>query len=396
MKLIGWNCQGPGRNLDRSKKMGYLDNLMSSTKAQVTFVSEIRTSKYNSTQLNNRFNIADSFVVPSAGFSGGLWLLWTDEVQVTTNFSSHHLILANVVNIAYNIDFVLVCVYGDPQHRQDKVIWDQISIFVHDNLGKPVVCMGDLNNIMCDVDTTSAHVNKYRMRTFNSYVKQCGLFDLGYSGPAYTWTNKCFSSTPVFERLDRCLANAEWCGIYPNTNVFNLPIMFSDHAPILISTESHFRKPKLSFKFGNWWTMEDDFQITAKTAWISSANRPFHARTTHLAGSLKKWCKKKKPLSQQLDNIHEQIKNIQMQPIQVQNHSLEADLILQHEENMTKLIEYYRQRAKKHWATQGDRNTSFFHNAVLKRRRRNRIISISDTHGNNLHDPKDIANEFVK
>uniref|UniRef100_A0ACD5UPN6 Uncharacterized protein n=1 Tax=Avena sativa TaxID=4498 RepID=A0ACD5UPN6_AVESA len=112
MKLIGWNCQGPGRNLDRSKKMGYLDNLMSSTKAQVTFVSEIRTSKYNSTQLNNRFNIADSFVVPSAGFSGGLWLLWTDEVQVTINFSSHHLILATVVNIASNIDFVLVCVYG--------------------------------------------------------------------------------------------------------------------------------------------------------------------------------------------------------------------------------------------------------------------------------------------
>jgi hypothetical protein len=37
----------------------------------------------------------------------------------------------------------------------------------------------------------------------------------------------------------------------------------------------------------------------------------------------------------------------------------------------------------------------FFHNAVLKRRRRNRIVSIRDMRGNTIHDPDDIANEFV-
>jgi hypothetical protein len=74
---------------------------------------------------------------------------------------------------------------------------------------------------------------------------------------------------------------------------------------------------------------------------------------------------------------------------------MEATLIGQYEQTMMKLTEYYRQRAKKHWATQGDRNTSYFHNAVLKRRRRNRIVSIADVHGNHLHDPNDIAAEFV-
>lgn len=395
MKIIGWNCQGAGRDLRSSNRMGYLAKLMYSTRAQVIFVSEIKTSKYNSAQLNNHFSTAGSFVVPSVGRSGGFWLLWNDEVQVNVKFSSFNLILASVVNIATSLDFILVCVYGDPHHRQTRVIWDQIANFVGENLGKPVACLGDLNNIMCDVDTTSSSINKSRMRAFNSYVKQCGLFDLGYSGPAYTWTNKRFSSTPVFERLDRCLANAEWCGLFPNTNVFNLPIMLGDHAPILVSTDSQFRKPKLSFKFENWWTMENDFQKIAKSAWLASANRPFHTRTTNLAGSLKRWCKKKKPLNQQLDSLQEQINNIQMQPIQVQNKSLEANLVAQYEESMTKLTDFYRQRAKKHWATFGDRNTSFFHNAVLKRRRRNRIISIKDAQGNIYHDPDDIANQFV-
>jgi hypothetical protein len=107
-------------------------------------------------------------------------------------------------------------VYGDPHHHLTKTIWDHVSTFVLDNLGKPMVCFGDLNEIMHEVDTNSVNVNKYRMRTFNAYVKQCGLFDLGFSGPAYTWTNKRFSSKPVFQRLDRCLANAEWCGVFPN------------------------------------------------------------------------------------------------------------------------------------------------------------------------------------
>jgi hypothetical protein len=96
------------------------------------------------------------------------------------------MILALVVDKATNVDFVLACIYGDPHHRHTKMIWEHVSNFVHENLGKPVVCLGDLNDIMCGMDTTSINLNKYRMHAFNSYVKQCGLFDLGFSGSAYT------------------------------------------------------------------------------------------------------------------------------------------------------------------------------------------------------------------
>jgi hypothetical protein len=363
---------------------------MKSTNAQITFVSEIRTSRYSSAHLNSRFNTSDSFVV------GGLWLLWSDEVIVSIKFFNHYMILALVVDRTANVEFALTCIYGDPHHRHTKFIWDQISSFVNENLGKPVVCLGDLNDIMCDLETTSTNVNKNRMRAFNSYIKQCGLFDLGFIGPAYTWTNMRFSSKPIFERLDRCIANAEWCGVYPNTNVFNLPIIhsLSDHAPILVTTDSQFRRPKLHFKFENWWTFEEDFKGVAKNAWVSSVNKPFHATTTNLAGNLKRWYKKKKPLQQQLENFQNQINEIQLKPLQMQDHSLQERLAAQYEENLTKLTEFYRQHAKKHWATQGDRNTSFFHNAVQKLKRQNRIVSIKDTHGNNLFDPDDIAKEF--
>ena len=386
-----------GKDLSSSSKMEYLAKLMNSTCAQVTFVSEIRTSRYSSSHLNSQFNNNDSFVVPSVGRSGGLWILWSDEVCVSVKFSNHYMILALVVNKITNVEFVLACVYGDPHHLHTNLIRDHVLNFVNDNIEKPIVCFGDLNDIMCDTETTSLNVNKNRMHAVNNYVKQCGLFDLGFSGPAYTWTNMRVSSRPIFERLDRCLANADWCVMFPNTNIFNLPIIhsLSDHAPILISTDSQFRRPKLHFKFENWWTFEEDFQGIAKNAWDSSVNRPFNVRTNNLAGTLKRWCKKKKPLQHQLDCIQDQINEIQMKPVHLQDYSLQASLVAQYEGNLTKLIEFYRQCAKKHWATKGDRNTSFFHNAVQKRKRRNRIVSIKDTHGNNLFDPDDIAKEFV-
>ena len=131
----------------------------------------------------------------------------SDDVCVSIKLSNHYLIFALVVNRTTNIIFSLVCVYGDPHHRHTRMIWEHISNFVNNNLGKLVSCLGDVNNIMCDVDTTSISVNKYHMCAFYSYVKQCGLFDLGFSGPAYTWTNMRFSSRPIFERLDRCIAN---------------------------------------------------------------------------------------------------------------------------------------------------------------------------------------------
>ena len=84
-----------------------------------------------------------------------------------------------------------------------------------------------------------------------------------------------------------------------------------------------------------------------------------------------------------------------MKPSHEQDHKLEAAPMYRSEENLTKLIEFYSQRAKKHWATWGDRNTSFFHHDVLKRRRKNQIVSITDENNITQFNPDKIAHTFV-
>lgn len=65
MKFIGWNCQGMGKYLSSSNKMEYLARLMASSGA-VSFISNIRNSRYSLSHLNNRAcgKIVDS-AVPS-------------------------------------------------------------------------------------------------------------------------------------------------------------------------------------------------------------------------------------------------------------------------------------------------------------------------------------------
>jgi len=202
-----------------------------------------------------------------------------------------------------------------------------------------------------------------RIDNFCTLVKQCGLMDLGYSGPAYTWTNKRFTTNPTFERLDRCLGDAEWCQTFPSTVIYHLPMLYSDHAPILAVLNPSCPRPRKRFKFQNWWLSEKDFQEVASHAWNQTTGKHFHQRSRYLASSLTKWVKKKKPLTQQLNDIENELSIIQQDPPHLIDHAKEEILIKQHNLITDKITDYYRQLSKKHWATKGDRNTKFFQHA---------------------------------
>lgn len=160
--------------------------------------------------------------------------MWKDDFSIIVVHSNHHLILAHGVRTASNQNFNLVCIYEDPHHLKTNDIWGNVSAFVLENPNTPTFCMGDLNNIMHINEKSGPNpANVAQIRNFCCLVKDCGFFDLCFNGPSYTWTNKRLSTNPTFQRLDRRLANAEWCTAFPAMAIFNLPMIYSDHAPIL-------------------------------------------------------------------------------------------------------------------------------------------------------------------
>jgi len=87
--------------------MFLLARMIYATKPQVTFISEVKSSKIKVDDLIARFNISDSIVVPSRRRSGGLWLMWTDEVQVHVHSFNFHVMLATIVVTSSNLNFDL-------------------------------------------------------------------------------------------------------------------------------------------------------------------------------------------------------------------------------------------------------------------------------------------------
>jgi hypothetical protein len=92
-----------------------------------------------------------------------------------------------------------VCIYGDPHHRTTYAVWAQVLDFVVTYSNLSTLCMGDMNDIMHPNEKSGlGRPDLRRINAFCDHVKQCGFIDLGYSGPAYTWSNKIFSSTLMF------------------------------------------------------------------------------------------------------------------------------------------------------------------------------------------------------
>jgi hypothetical protein len=132
-------------------------------------------------------------------------LLWNQDVSLTVVDSSPKYIFALCSSNLGLKNFGLICIYGDPHHRNTTSIWAQVLDFVVTHRDLPMLCMGDMNEIMhANEKSGPGRPDLCRINAFCDHVKQCGFIDLGYSGPAYTWTNKRFTTSPTFERLDKC------------------------------------------------------------------------------------------------------------------------------------------------------------------------------------------------
>jgi len=350
----------------------------------------------NRTTIINRFNVKDAFVVHSQGQSEGLWLIWTHAVDIAIVEHNPHYILVVCNNTSTSDQFGLVYIYGDPHHRTTSTIWARVLHFVVNHSTLPILAMGDMNELMHPNEKAgSGRPNISHINMLCDYVKQCGLLDLGYNGPAYTWTNKRFNSSPNFQRLDRSLMNIAWCTKYPQTAVYHLPMVQGDHAPIL--TMMHSTRPKTNplFRFENWWLLEQDFNEVAKQSWEKSSRRPFHLKTKYLAYDLKKWRKAKPNISTQLGTIEDLLLQQQSKPPHLQDFSTQKHLISQHEDILRKLEEFHIQRAKKQWAKLGDRNTAYFHQAITKRSRKNTIAYLYNTDGTEATSPNHLADTLL-
>jgi exonuclease III len=252
MNILAWNCRGAGGPW----KKQFLRDLLTSTRADIAFISETKRSSGRSSEYLRIMPLQHSEIVPATGRSGGLWLMWGNHIQLRIFQKTRYYIFAWVQTMD-KPPWILVAVYGDASHRDNPRIWKYIINVAGWN--RPMCCIGDFNAITSIEEKFggSQRMNQ-NSRRFQEFIFQAGLIDLGFKGPAFTWTNKPNSSQGMHERLDQVLATSEWCTLFSDAYVNHMFRIHSDHAPIMLRTR-HNGHGNAKFRIEHWWFTREDF-----------------------------------------------------------------------------------------------------------------------------------------
>jgi hypothetical protein len=234
------------------------------------------------------------------------------------------------------------------------------------------------------------------MSLFRECLDDCGLVDLGFSGPKFTWNNRQSAEDHVKVRLDRAVTNGDFMALFDDCNVENLITTTSDHLAIFINlsklNDITQRAPvQHGFHFEAAWLRAPDYKEVLEKVWIEKAGGDKSLQSTlstlhQVAGSLQDWSREAfGAIRRKIQKIERRLKYLRMEALDESLaviRQLEKDLceLFEHEEIMA------RQRSRVKWLREGDRNTSFFHARATARKRANKIKSLKRDDGSLCDD----------
>ena len=159
--------------------------------------------------------------------------------------------------------------YGHPEASKRIEAW-QLLRFIARMDPYPWICLGDFNEIL-SLDEKFGGSGRQRglMKNFQMALEESGLSELGYKGPKFTRNNGQEGVDFIKERLDRVVANKEWCEAHPDVEVVVGAAICSDHSPIWVFPEGHMgrsRRPHI-FRFEAEWETHKKCQKIIEKTW---------------------------------------------------------------------------------------------------------------------------------
>ncbi|XVF59199.1 hypothetical protein PTKIN_Ptkin07bG0256200 [Pterospermum kingtungense] len=201
MSCLSWNCCG----LENPQTVRALWKILSKEDPKFLFLSEtiLQTEKLERVRMKCEFQ--NCFGVDPEGRSGGLTMMWKDEINLQIKSYSKHHIDAEVTEHS-GLRWRLTGIYGEPDTNLRSQTWSLLWTLARDN-SLPWLCLGDFNELMWLSEKEGGRlIPEWQMRAFRDALEDAKLEDLGYVRHFFTWKRGKHKETLVKERLDRATA----------------------------------------------------------------------------------------------------------------------------------------------------------------------------------------------
>ncbi|XP_071928071.1 uncharacterized protein [Coffea arabica] len=109
---------------------------------------------------------------------------------------------------------------------------------------------------------------------FMNFMEEAEVFDVGFSGSKFTWSNNRRSRARISKRLDRFLVNGSCLDFSNDISVLHLARHPSDHAPLKVSFATQSDNKPRPFRFLNVWTSKPDLLEVIRHVWKQDVGRP--------------------------------------------------------------------------------------------------------------------------
>eukprot|EP00253_Pinus_taeda_P005798 PITA_05798 len=174
----------------------------------------------------------------------------------------------------------------------------------------------------------------------------------------FTWNNRRGGSKQIASRLDRFLISKHIIGLDISYEASILPSIGSDHWPIKLEIALNDQNKKRPFRFESFWLRAPDFLDKSR-----------------------------------LERIQQQIISDGRSQYLAKE---EGRVITQLEERRKQEEILWKQKSQIQWLKEGDKNSKFFHKAMVNHHQHNKIFSLKDKEGNRVTQQDEIEQLLVK
>lgn len=388
MTILFWNVRGMGRPSFKPN----LRLLINQHHPSIIILVETRVPKHTTETIIQNLGFDSWHIVEPRGFAGGIVLLWhANDIKLQVMGESAQGVHGVVEVCSSSKSFVLSSVYASPKYVNRKHLWQELSNMAG-NVNCPWLVIGDFNEITNQGEKFGGRpIKQNRARLYVHTMDTCNLLDMGYNGQKYTWSNMR-RNNPIFERLDRGWVNLEWMATYPNSSLWTLPRVTSDHCPLVVKLDHPI--PRLGsrpFRFEPMWLMDRSFKDNIGTSWPKEGGEIgdmlYNLQNVLVDWNLNNFGNVYKRKRRALARLEGTQKALQNNPNSGFFHDLESELRAELVQILMQEEELWATKNKLERIKEGERNTRYFHRSVMIKRNASRIMSLRNEVGLDIRDP---------